>query len=192
MAPRRAESDFGLQGWIDTLGLKQIFLIFSVVLSCPSTSWGIYNSDCHVKRAAKTCNELNSDVACTATHDINLFCNKSGQCCRLRKVVAESWIVVLLFATKSILCCAFYRPKTNLYCSKWRRSRVILSNQKPVLTKLATSWFVSRQVFATPPPLPLSLFLSFFLHDKTSAAHVLSSCCFIPHAHFETSLVMVS
>ena len=30
MAPGRAESDFGLKGWIDTLGLKQIFLIFSV------------------------------------------------------------------------------------------------------------------------------------------------------------------
>ena len=30
MAPGRAESDFGLQGWIDTLGLKQIFSIFSV------------------------------------------------------------------------------------------------------------------------------------------------------------------
>ena len=29
MAPRRAKSDFGLQGWIDTLGLKQIFLIYS-------------------------------------------------------------------------------------------------------------------------------------------------------------------
>ena len=30
MATGRAESDFGLQGWIDTLGLKQIFSIFSV------------------------------------------------------------------------------------------------------------------------------------------------------------------
>ena len=30
MAPGRAESDFGLKGWIDALGLKQIFLIFSV------------------------------------------------------------------------------------------------------------------------------------------------------------------
>ena len=30
MALRRAEPDFGLQGWIDTLGLKQIFLIYSV------------------------------------------------------------------------------------------------------------------------------------------------------------------
>ena len=30
MAPGRAESDFGLQGWIDTLELKQILLIFSL------------------------------------------------------------------------------------------------------------------------------------------------------------------
>ena len=28
-APGAAKSDFGQQGWIDTLGLKQIFLIFS-------------------------------------------------------------------------------------------------------------------------------------------------------------------
>ena len=33
MAPGRAESDFGLQGWIDTLELKQIFLIFILVPS---------------------------------------------------------------------------------------------------------------------------------------------------------------
>ena len=31
MASGGAESDFGLWGWIDTLGLKQIFLIFSVI-----------------------------------------------------------------------------------------------------------------------------------------------------------------
>ena len=30
MAPRGTESDFGLQVWIGPLGLKQIFLIFSV------------------------------------------------------------------------------------------------------------------------------------------------------------------
>ena len=30
MAPGAAKSDFDLQVWIDTLGLKQIFLIFSV------------------------------------------------------------------------------------------------------------------------------------------------------------------
>ena len=35
MAPGRAEPDFGLQGWIDTLGLKQIFLIYSVVVADP-------------------------------------------------------------------------------------------------------------------------------------------------------------
>ena len=34
MAPGRAESDFGLQGWIGTLGLKEIFLIFSIYLHC--------------------------------------------------------------------------------------------------------------------------------------------------------------
>ena len=33
MAPGRAESDFGQQGWIDTLGLKQIFSISSVGLT---------------------------------------------------------------------------------------------------------------------------------------------------------------
>ena len=32
MAPGGAESDFGLQGWI-TLGLEQIFLIFSAPIS---------------------------------------------------------------------------------------------------------------------------------------------------------------
>ena len=31
MEPGAAESDFDLQGWIDTLGLKQAFLIFSAV-----------------------------------------------------------------------------------------------------------------------------------------------------------------
>ena len=35
-------------------------------------------------------------------------------------------------------------------------------------------------------------FWSFFLNDKTSAPNVFSSCLFIPRAHFETSLVMVS
>ena len=33
MAPGTADSDFGQQGWIDTLGLKQIFSIFSVLYS---------------------------------------------------------------------------------------------------------------------------------------------------------------
>ena len=41
-------------------------------------------------------------------------------------------------------------------------------------------------------PHPLRFILSFFLHTKTSAADVVSSCLFIPRKHFETSLVMVS
>ena len=40
---------------------------------------------------------------------------------------------------------------------------------------------------------PLKVFLKFFLDDKTTVPHVfLSSCSFIPRAHFETSSVMVS
>ena len=34
--------------------------------------------------------------------------------------------------------------------------------------------------------------LSFFLEDKTSAPDIFSSCSFIPCAHFETSLVIIS
>ena len=39
---------------------------------------------------------------------------------------------------------------------------------------------------------PHKVFLSFFVEDKTSAPDVFSSCLFILHANFETSLVMVS
>ena len=35
-------------------------------------------------------------------------------------------------------------------------------------------------------------FLIFFLEDKTSAPEVFCRCSFIPCAHFETSLVVVS
>ena len=41
-------------------------------------------------------------------------------------------------------------------------------------------------------PSPHKVFLSFFLKNKTSVPDVFSSCSFIPHAHFETSLVIVS
>ena len=43
-----------------------------------------------------------------------------------------------------------------------------------------------------PPPSPRKVFLSFFLEDKTSVSDVFSCCLFIPRAHFETGLVMVS
>ena len=39
---------------------------------------------------------------------------------------------------------------------------------------------------------PHKVFQSFFLEDKTSSLDVFSSCSFIPYAHFETRLVMVS
>ena len=39
---------------------------------------------------------------------------------------------------------------------------------------------------------PCKVFLSFFLEDKTSVPDVFSCCLFIPGAHFERGLVMVS
>ena len=42
-----AESCFGLQGWIGTLGLKQIFLIFSVVINC-SGKWRWKYKNCAI------------------------------------------------------------------------------------------------------------------------------------------------
>ena len=41
-------------------------------------------------------------------------------------------------------------------------------------------------------PPPRKVFLSFFLEGKTSVPDVFSCCLFIPRAHFETGLVMVS
>ena len=41
-------------------------------------------------------------------------------------------------------------------------------------------------------PPPIRFFGVFFLEDKTSSADVFISCSFIPYAHFETSLVMIS
>ena len=42
------------------------------------------------------------------------------------------------------------------------------------------------------PFLPHKVFPSFLLEDKKSVPYVFISCSFIPRAHFETSLVMVS
>ena len=44
----------------------------------------------------------------------------------------------------------------------------------------------------TPPVTDVFYLFLFFLDDKTSAPDVFSSCLFIPRAHFETSLKMVS
>ena len=57
------------------------------------------------------------------------------------------------FCNKICSCFAFYRLKANLFCRKWRNSRVwhdsrvTLSNQKSVFTQLATTWFAARQVW---------------------------------------------
>ena len=94
-------------------------------------------------------NKLNSDFT---TQESNPSCNKSG-CCRgresklLQKVERGS-----SFCKKICTCCAFYRPKANLFCNRWcnyclwRNSCSILSNQKSVFTQFAT-WFVARQVW---------------------------------------------
>ena len=61
-------------------------------------------------------------------------------------------------------CCAFYQPKANLFCSKWRvwcDSRVILSNKKLELSQLATTWCVARQVWTWLVKCATSLFNSF-------------------------------
>ena len=47
MAPRGAESEFGLQGWIDALRLKQIFLIVSVPLRMRHDLLGFATSSDH-------------------------------------------------------------------------------------------------------------------------------------------------
>ena len=69
---------------------------------------------------------------------------------------------------------------------------------KPRPRLYIVNWFVSvplgdlgfLTLGRTPPPTFLLLLL--FLDDKTSAADVFRSCSFIPRAHFETSLEMVS
>ena len=61
--------------------------------------------------------------------------------------------------------------------SKW-----ILSHLNPRTYKEARGWM----------PTPIRFFFKFFPQDKTSVPDVFSSCSFIPRAHFETSLVMVS
>ena len=133
------------------------------------------------------------------TNRISLFCNKSGQSCRLRKVVAESLIVVLFLATKSLYVARFTDP---------RQTCIVASDVDPSYGVTPAKFYPIRSQYShnlqpgvlwqarflppPPPPPPLRFFWSFFLNDKASAADVFSSCLFIPHAHLETSLVMVS
>ena len=83
-----------------------------------------------VKRATKTAtcfaamhqNELKSDVARFTTHiQTCLAANQVAAGCEklLQKVESSS-----TFCNKTCTCCALYRPRPKLFCSKWRNSRV--------------------------------------------------------------------
>ena len=99
-----------------------------------------YNLFCNIAEKKK----LKSDVArfkthiqiCLATNQVFAGCEKL-----LQKVESSS-----TFCDKICTCCAFYRPKANLFCTKWhessvwRDSCVILSNQKSVFTQLAATF----------------------------------------------------
>ena len=105
-----------------------------------------------------------------------------------------------------ILCCTFYRPKANLHCSKWRRtrvwcdSRVILSNQKSVFTQLATAWFVARQVWTKVVKRATPLFNLFCSNVAKQVASVCCSFyrsfklawCFGNSPHVSTSLILLN
>ena len=79
--------------------------------------------------------------------------------------------------------------QTCLWQPKWQNSR--RASVRTFLTLGRTLFKVegSGGGGGLPPPL---FFGVFFLVDKTSAPDVFCSCSFLPRAHFETSLVMVS
>ena len=79
----------------------------------------------------------------------------------------------------------------------WSHARILVSRTCAIITKIIilTELTPGRTRVGgggCHPPPPHKVFLSFFLEDKTSAPDVFSSFSFIPRAHFETSLVMVS
>ena len=106
----------------------------------------------HPQNVQLVLQELKSDVAsftthvqtCLATNQVFAGCEKL-----LQKVESNS-----TFCNKICLCCAFYRPNANLFCSKLRNatvrrdSRTVLSNQKSVffLLNLQLPLFVARQI----------------------------------------------
>ena len=129
-----------------------------------------------VKPEAKTCtlfvalllNKLNSDVARFTTKESNLSCSKKGG------IVMQKVESSYTYCNRICSCCAFYRPTANLFCNKWRKSRVwrdsraILSNQKSVFTQLATTWFVARQILKRAT----SFFNTFCINVAKKRLHV--------------------
>ena len=98
-------------------------------------------------------NEIHSDVAHFTTHGSNLSCKKSG-CCKKAKLLQKVENSSICFCNKICTCCTSNWLLSNLFCSKWRKSRVwrdfrvIVSNQKSVFTQLLTlTRFVVRQVW---------------------------------------------
>ena len=107
---------------------------------------------------------------CLATNQVVAGCKNL-----LQKVESSSF-----FCDKICTCCVFYQPKANLFCSKWRNSHVwrdscvILSNQKFEFTQLATTLFVTRQVWTWVVKRATSLFNMFC---SNVAKQVACFCC---------------
>ena len=81
----------------------------------------IFNYYCMTKFDLKNYGDRGVENVCRTFYyqSWNLFCNKSG-CWRLRKVqVLQKVERSCTFCSKPGSCCAFYRPKANLFCSKW-------------------------------------------------------------------------
>ena len=100
-----------------------------------------------------------------------------------------------LCVLKSLLRIARQWSCTEILSLKlWSHARILVSRKwgliitKILLTELTLGCTRGKGGGGHPH----KVFLSFFVEDKTSAPDVFSSCLFIPHAHFETSLVMVS
>ena len=66
-------------------------------------------------------NKLNTDVARLTTQESNLSCNKS-RCCRWQKVVAESRVLEVTFAKKSVHVARFTGLRQTCFAASDVRS----------------------------------------------------------------------
>ena len=98
-------------------------LIGTKEIVCISKEFNVHRIGLEHQYGRRDVNTLYSDVARFTTHESNLSCNKSV-CCRLRKVVAESRELFYFLQENLYNLRSFYRPKANLFCSKWRNFHV--------------------------------------------------------------------
>ena len=113
-------------------------------------------------------------------------------------LIIQFSIFGLVFFVCSSLCCMGIARQWScteiLSLKLWSHARILVSRTwdliitKIILTELTLGCTRGKGGGGHPH----KVFLSFFVEDKTSAPDVFSSCLFIPHAHFEISLVMVS